>query len=256
MQSLPATASQPEILLIDDNQAMVGVLAVALKLKGYRVLEATDGETGLLLALDRRPELVVLDLDLPKLDGLHVCQELRRVHFDAPILMLTGRTQVHDRIVGLNAGADDYLPKPFDAQEFLARVNALLRRRQRHQHQTLVLELGPVQVDLAHKTATKDGQPLSLTRTEYALLDLLARNAGRPVSRETILDSVWGYDQFPSTRTVDTHVWRLRKKLGDDAGEPRWIKGIPGHGYALLLPEASPPRPADRPGLRSAPAQE
>ena len=238
----------PRVLVVDDDQAIVGVLSVCLKLNGYRVLEAGDGEAALNRALAERPDLVVLDLDLPKLDGLRVCNELRRLHFNAPILMLTGKARVQDRVLGLNAGADDYLPKPFDAQEFLARVNALLRRRERDRRQVLVLTFGDVRVDLARKTATKNDQPLLLTKTEYALLGLLAQNLGSPVSRETILDSVWGYARFPSTRTVDTHIWRLRKKLGDDGEQPRWLKGIPGQGYALTLPDEQPLSGEEPPG--------
>lgn len=223
----------PRILIVEDDKQVSLMLGLCLRQEGYRVLETFDGEAGLEVALEERPDLVVLDIDLPKLDGLTVCSELRRMRFDAPILMLTGRGLVDERVSGLDAGADDYLPKPFVAKEFVARLRALLRRRQRDANGRAVLGFGPVRVDLAQRVATRDGQPISLTKTEFALLDLLVSSHGAPVSRETMLDVVWGYTRFPSTRTVDTHIWRLRKKIGD-SGEPhRWIVGVAGEGYRL-----------------------
>lgn len=224
----------PRILVIEDDRALTVAVEICLKRSGYRVLHAADGETGLESALREQPNLVVLDIDLPKIDGLEVCRRLRMGTFDAPILMLTGRTMVDDRVTGLNAGADDYLTKPFEAREFLARINALLRRRRRAARPTTI-ELGEVRIDLERKTATRAGQPLALTKTEFALLDLLARHPGEPVSRDSILDVVWGYTRFPTTRTIDTHVWRLRKKLGDDSDPPRWLKPIHGRGYCLMV---------------------
>lgn len=225
----------PRILTIEDDKNVSSMLTMCLLRDGYRVIESFDGETGLELALQERPDLVVLDIDLPKIDGFRICSELRRMRFDAPILMLTGRGMVDERVTGLDSGADDYLLKPFVPQEFLARLRALLRRRQRDARARTVLEFGPVRVDLAQRSATRDGQPISLTKTEFALLELLASSEGAPVSRDTILDVVWGYTRFPSTRTVDTHIWRLRKKIGD-TGEPhRWLVGVPGEGYRLVL---------------------
>ena len=231
------TSPLARILVVDDNREMVGVVGMCLEHEGYRVIAASDGQQGLNLALEERPDLVVLDIEMPILDGIEVCRELRRLEFESPVLMLTGRALTGDKVAGLNAGADDYLAKPFELPEFLARVRALLRRRKREQQQVLVLDFGPVHVDLAQRTATRDGRPLPLTKTEYALLDLLAKNTGLLVSRETMLDVVWGYARFPSTRTVDTHIWRLRKKIGDDGEPPRWIKSIAGQGYCLLNPE-------------------
>ncbi|HYD83630.1 MAG TPA: response regulator transcription factor, partial [Opitutus sp.] len=191
------------------------------------------------------PDLVVLDVDMPVLTGLEVCQELRRLHFESPILMLTVRSQVDDKVAGLNAGADDYLSKPFEGRELIARVQALLRRWKREEQTRLTLEFGAVKVDLEKKTATRNGEPLSLTKTEYALLELLAKHPDQPVSRETMLDIAWGYARFPNTRTVDTHIWRLRKKIGDDGDEPRWIRRVHGQGYCLVTdPPASPAAPA------------
>lgn len=228
----------PRILIIEDDKNVSLMLSMCLRREGYRVIESFDGEKGLELALQERPDLVVLDIDLPKIDGYQICSELRRMQFQAPILMLTGRGQIDERVTGLDAGADDYLLKPFVPQEFLARLRALLRRQQRAVETKRVLMFGPVRVDLAQRSANRDGEPISLTKTEYALLELLASSHGQPVSRETILDVVWGYTRFPTTRTVDTHVWRLRKKLGDTGETHRWIVGVPGEGYRLMQDEA------------------
>lgn len=225
----------PRILVVDDDREFVHVVTFCLKCQGYRVIEAFDGKSGIDLAIRERPALVILDIGMPVLDGFKVCRELRRLNFESPILMLTGKSEIESRVGGLDAGADDYLVKPCDPRELLAKIRALLRKRQRTQFEATVLHLGSVQVDLAGKTALREGKPLPLTRTEYALLEILAKNAGRPVSRETILDVVCGCTRFPSTRTVDTHIWRLRKKIGDDGENPRWIKNIQGQGYCLVL---------------------
>jgi two-component system, OmpR family, response regulator MprA len=222
------------ILLVDDEPTIRQNMAIYLQRHGLRALVAPDGQTGLQIALEAQPDVVVLDVALPKLDGLKVCHRLRELHFAAPILMLTDRGHVEDRVIGLNAGADDYLAKPFDAAELLARIHALLRRSRRATTAP-VLELGATRVDLTNKTATRDGAPLALTKTEYAILELLAREPGRPVSRETMLDSVWGYSHPTNSRTIDTHIWRLRKKIGDDGDSPQWIQPVHGSGYRLVL---------------------
>lgn len=221
------------ILLVEDDVLFIDMVSLFLERKGYRVIKARDGRLGLETALKERPDLVVLDVELPTLTGFEVCAELRRLHFESPILMLTSRAEIDYRVSGLEAGADDYLPKPFEEREFLARIRALLRRRQRADLKSVTLRFGPVQVDLARRSATAEGEPLALTKTEYSVLDVLAKNAGQLVSRETLLDVVWGYARFPSTRTVDTHIWRLRKKIGDTGDTPRWIKGVKGQGYTL-----------------------
>lgn len=231
---------KPRILVIEDDRTMLSAIELSLKEQGYRVIEARDGNEGLTLALAQKPDLVVLDVLMPGLSGFELCRELRRLNFASPILMLTGLHHVDDRVKGLNAGADDYLPKPFSLRELYARVHALLRRNERDRQQRLVLAFDDLRVDLAHRTAVRHGQPVSLTKTEYALLDLLGQHAGEVVSRQTILDVVWGYTRFPSTRTVDTHVWRLRKKLGDGGDHPRWIQHVHGQGYLLKLDDLHP----------------
>jgi two-component system, OmpR family, response regulator MprA len=224
---------QPRILIVEDEENLSRMLEICLKRAGFRVLHAKDGETGLELALHERPDLVILDVQLPNLDGLAVCTRLRERSFVSPILMLTSKSMVQDRVTGLNAGADDYLVKPCSMEELLARVNALLRRHQRMTAVPSILQLGAIKIDLIQKTATRADRPLPLTKTEYALLQVLASHEGKPVSRENILNVVWGYTRIPTTRTVDTHIWRLRKKIGDDGESPRWIKLVHGSGYCL-----------------------
>jgi DNA-binding response OmpR family regulator len=223
----------PRVLVVDDDPEFREFVKICLEREGYRVLEATDGERGLHAALKENPDVVVLDIEMPRLKGVAVCAELRRLNSPSLILMLTSRKDVEHRITGLNSGADDYLPKPVDPGELLARIKALLRRQQRNEQRSLILQFGDVQVDLEKRMATRGVSPLKLTKTEFALLDLLARNPGKSVSRELILDSVWGYTYFPTTRTVDTHIYRLRKKLGDGGEQPKWIQRIQGEGYCL-----------------------
>lgn len=230
-------SSQPRILVVEDDRGVIQAIELALKDRGYRVMFAMDGKIGLETALRERPDLVILDVGLPTLDGVDVCRQLRQLQFDTPILMLTTKALVEDRVTGLNAGADDYLAKPFALAELYARINALLRRRRKEERPS-VIEFGDVRVDFGQKSATRAGKPLALTKTEYALLDLLARHAGQPVSRESMLDVVWGYTRFPTTRTIDTHIWRLRKKLGDDGDEPKWLRPVHGQGYCLRVSEA------------------
>ncbi len=226
-------STQARILVADDDPAMRAGIKLCLEGAGYRVLEAEDGGVGLQRTLEEKPALVVLDVMMPRLDGVTAAAELRRLGVTTPILMLTTRMEVEDRVSGLSAGADDYLGKPFDRRELLARVQALLRRDHRQVASRRLLRFNAVVVNLENRTAIRDGVPLALTRTEFALLDLLAKHLDAPVSREQMLDSVWGYTYFPSTRTVDTHIWRLRKKLGDSGDQPRWIQKAHGEGYIL-----------------------
>ncbi len=227
--------AQPRILVVEDEPELMTTVRLCLTGTGYRVLEAADGARGLEVALTESPDLVVLDVMMPGMNGFDVCAALRERKFAQPILMLTTRQEVSDRVKGLGLGADDYLGKPFDARELLARIHALLRRFQRANAQPPVLKFAQVIVDLGKQTATRKDKPLPLTKTEFAILELLASKPGEPVTREQLLASVWGYTYLPNTRTVDTHIWRLRKKLGDDGEEPHWIKSLPGRGYALCV---------------------
>lgn len=225
--------SKERILIVEDEYAMRRGLEDCLRAEGYRVLTAADGAEGLKQVLAEKPDLVLLDVMMPKLDGYAVCAELRRTGVEVPVLMLTAKGQVEDRVNGLDAGADDYLVKPFSTEELLARVRALLRRAQRAMKGVAVLQLGNVQVDLIKQTAMKGKQALVLSAKEFAMLRLLAEAEGEPVTREKFLDVVWGYGAFPTTRTVDNHIMSLRAKVEANPEAPRWIKTVHGVGYRL-----------------------
>jgi DNA-binding response OmpR family regulator len=223
------------LLIVEDELPMRTALQDALGAEGYRVLSAADGESGLRRALDEKPDLILLDIMMPKLDGYAVCSELRRRGNPVPILMLTAKGQIEDRVTGLDAGADDYLVKPFSTEELLARVRALLRRTQRQALAPSQLKLGEVRIDLIRQTATRSKRPLHFTAKEFAMLRLMADAPGEPVSRERFLDLVWGYTAFPTTRTVDNHMASLRAKIEPDPEAPRWLKTVHGVGYKLEL---------------------
>jgi len=172
---------------------------------------------------------------MPKLDGYGVCAQLRRLSNHVPVLMLTAKGQVEDRVTGLDAGADDYLVKPFSTEELLARVRALLRRFQRLTQSATKLKLGDVEIDLARQTAVARKKPVYLTAKEFAMIRLLAETPGEPVSRERFLDVVWGYASYPTTRTVDNHIASLRAKIEADPDAPRWIRTVHGVGYKLEM---------------------
>jgi len=224
------------ILIIEDELPMRTALQDVLQAEGYRTLSAADGETGLQRAFEQKPDLILLDIMLPKLDGYSLCAELRRMSNQVPVLMLTAKGQVEDRVAGLDAGADDYLVKPFSTEELLARVRALLRRVQRQSHSPTTLKLGEVEIDLLRQTARRGKKALHLTAKEFAMLRLMAETPDEPVSRDRFLDVVWGYGAFPTTRTVDNHVASLRGKIEPNPDEPRWIKTVHGVGYKLNAP--------------------
>lgn len=223
------------ILIIEDERPMRTALADTLSAEGYRVLSAADGAAGLDQALAEKPDLILLDVMMPKLDGFAVCAELRRLGLVTPVLMLTAKGQIGDRVNGLDAGADDYLVKPFSMDELLARIRALLRRTTKPGRGVGQLQFGDVRVDLVRQSATKGRQLLHLTAKEFAILRLLAEADGEPVSRERFLDAVWGYAAFPTTRTVDNHIASLRSKLEREPGKPRFLKTVHGVGYRLEL---------------------
>ncbi|MCI0534282.1 MAG: response regulator transcription factor [Verrucomicrobiales bacterium] len=223
------------ILIIEDERPMRTALQDCLEAEDYRVLTASDGESGLQRAFAEKPDLILLDVMMPKLDGFALCAELRRLANPVAVLMLTAKGQVQDRVTGLDAGADDYLVKPFSTEELLARVRALLRRTGRPGRATPALVLGDVQIDFVKQTATRRGKPLHLTAKEFAMLRLLAESPREPVSRERFLDLVWGYAAFPTTRTVDNHIASLRSKIELNPDQPRWIKTVHGVGYRLEL---------------------
>jgi DNA-binding response OmpR family regulator len=221
------------ILIIEDETPMRTALADLLTAEGYRTLTAANGESGLKRALAEKPDLILLDVMMPKLDGFAVCAELRRLTIDVPILMLTAKSQIEDRVNGLDVGADDYVVKPFSSEELLARVRAVLRRAERKVKARSKLRLGDIEIDLPRQIATRGRKTVPLTAKEFAMLRLLAEAEGEPVSRERFLDVVWGYGAFPTTRTVDNHIASLRAKLELNQDSPRWIKTVHGVGYKL-----------------------
>jgi DNA-binding response OmpR family regulator len=229
----PRSSIGSRILIIEDERAMRVALEDCLVAEGYRVLSATDGANGLDRALKEKPDLILLDIMMPRLDGFSLCAELRRLSNPVPVLMLTARSQVEDRVAGLDAGADDYLIKPFSTRELLARVRALLRRVQQPDKVVRHLTLGPVQIDLLRQTSFRGRTPIHLTAREFAMLRLLAEADGQPVTRERFLDVVWGYTAFPTTRTVDNHIAGLRARIEPDPEQPRYIKTVHGVGYRL-----------------------
>ena len=223
----------PRILIVEDEPPMQMALRDMLTAEGYRILIAADGESGLNQGIAEKPDLILLDVMLPKLDGYAVCSELRRLDIATPVLMLTAKAQVHDRVTGLDSGADDYLVKPFSTDELLARVRALLRRAQAPRRCVATITLRPILIDLVRMTAHRGAEPVHLSAREFAMLRLLAEAEGEPVTRERFLELVWGHTAFPTTRTVDNHVAGLRAKLEPDPDAPRWILTVHGVGYKL-----------------------
>jgi len=223
------------ILIIEDELPMRTALRDVLQAEGYRVLAAANGEEGLERALADKPDLILLDLMMPRIDGYTVCGELRRLSNPVPILMLTAKGQVEDRVKGLDVGADDYLVKPFSTAELLARVRAVLRRVQRARKALRTLALGDVRLDFVQQKAWRGKTPLHLTTKEFAVLRLLAEADGEPVSRDRFLDAVWGYTSFPTTRTVDMHIASLRGKIEKNPEAPRFIQTVHGVGYRLSM---------------------
>lgn len=220
------------VLIVEDDPNTTEIVGIYLRRDGHKVLMAADGLEGLRLAREARPDLVVLDLMLPGLDGMEVCRILRE-ESEVPIVILTARVEEEDRLAGLNLGADDYLTKPFSPRELAARVRAVLRRTARDALEQGILELaqGDVKVDLRHHAAYLKGTPLSLTPTEFRLLALLMREPGRTFTREQIIERAFGYDFDGFDRTVDAHVSNLRRKLEADPEKPHYIHTIYGIGY-------------------------
>jgi DNA-binding response OmpR family regulator len=222
------------ILIIEDEPDLLRGLALNLKAEGYNVLTASRGDAGVEQALRERPELILLDIMLPGMNGLDVCRELRRRGFDAPIIMLTARAEEMDRVVGLEIGADDYVTKPFGLRELLARIRVRLRRHAPVAEGGSKLRFGAVEVDFDKHEALRQGKRIDLTAKEFEVLRLLARHRGEIVTRDRLLEEVWGYESYPTTRTVDNHILRLRQKLEEDPSDPRYILSIYGEGYKFV----------------------
>ena len=229
-QYQPAALMKTKILVVDDEPDALDLIQYNLKAAGFDVVTAADGEEALRKARATQPNLVILDVMLPEVDGLEVCKTLRREPVTAaiPIIMLTAKAGEIDRVLGLELGADDYVTKPFSPRELVLRVKALLRRRIPEEPHSERLDFGELQIDIPRHEVLVDGKPVELTATEFKLLNVLAERRGRVQSRETLLRDVWEYDSLIDTRTVDTHMRRLRDKLGKAA---HYLDTVRGVGY-------------------------
>jgi len=225
------------VLLVEDEESITTPLREALAREGFDASVASTAADALALAQELDPDVVLLDVMLPDGSGLDVCRELRRTS-RVPILMLTARGEEADRIVGLELGADDYVTKPFSAREVVARIRAVLRRTDgaAPAESGDALDVGELRVDPASRTASLGGEPLELSRKEFDVLALLARDAGRVVTRQRLLEEVWETTWFGSTKTLDVHVSALRRKLGDDPAAPRYLHTVRGVGFRLAAP--------------------
>jgi DNA-binding response OmpR family regulator len=230
-----AAPAHGTVLVVDDEPTIVEVVARYMRRAGYETIEAGDGLEALQLAAARRPDLIVLDVMLPGIDGIEV---MRRLHETGgrpmPVILLTARGEESDRLVGLRRGADDYVVKPFSPAELVARVDAVLRRvAPADEEGPAPIEAGPLVIDPAARTARLEGEEVALTQREFDLLAFLAARPGRVFSRDQLMEEVWEYPFFSDTSTVTVHVRRLRAKLGDDPSEPRFIETVWGVGYRL-----------------------
>lgn len=221
------------VLVVDDEKTLVKALTFNLEKEGFRVEQAYNGEEALQKVFELKPDIVVLDLMLPEVDGFEVCRRIRK-KLDVPIIMLTARSEDIDKVLGLELGADDYLTKPFNSRELVARIKAILRRSVvRDEESKKQIQIGRLQIDLLQHRVRLDGKEVGLTAKEFALLSYLSANAGNVYSREQLLEQVWGYDYYGDVRTVDVHIRHLREKLEEDPGNPVLIITVWGTGYKI-----------------------
>lgn len=228
----------PTILIVEDERDMANALRNAFEHEGFDVLVAYDGDTGLELALSARAQVILLDLMLPGRDGMEICREVRARGLSTPVIMLTARGQIEDRVAGLELGADDYVTKPFSVRELIARVRARLRGNGRqngaHSDTARRVRIGDVTVDFSQYCVFRGSDRQKLTDREVTVLRMLLAHPNEVISRERLLDEVWGYDSYPTTRTVDTFIYRLRKKIEDDPKDPRHLMTVHGAGYRFV----------------------
>jgi len=222
------------ILIVEDEPAMVTGLRDNFEYEGYEVISAEDGVAGIERALADDPDLVVLDVMMPRMSGLEVCKQLKAKRPSLPIIMLTARGQEIDKVVGLELGADDYVTKPFSVRELMARVKAVLRRVSPPASAPEVYRFSDVEVNLRSHEVRRAGTPVELSAKEFALLVYFLSHPAETLSRDRLLDAVWGYENYPSTRTVDTHILHLRQKLEPNPEEPRLILTVHGSGYKFV----------------------
>ena len=224
-----------KILIIEDEEDLVKGLRINLVDEGYEVDYALNGKEGLVKAMDDKPDLILLDIMLPGMNGLEICKELRQNKMDIPILMLTAKGEEIDKVVGLEIGADDYISKPFSIRELLARVKAHLRRENRGGESIPeVVQLESMRIDFAHYKIIRKDSEIDLTSLEVDVLRYLIGQDGKVVSRDDLLDKIWGYEKFPTTRTIDNHILKLRKKIENDPAHPEYILSVYGEGYRFI----------------------
>jgi len=222
------------ILVVEDEPNMVAGLRDNFEFEGYEVVTAPDGVAGLERALSESPDLVILDVMMPRLNGLEVCKQLKAKRPGLPIIMLTARGQEVDKVVGLELGADDYVTKPFSIRELLARVKAVLRRAKPATKQQERYAFGEIELDTRSCQVSRKGRPMEFSSKEFELLKYFVSHPGETLSRDRLLEEVWGYDRFPTTRTVDAHIVRLRQKVELKPDEPRFILTVHGTGYKFV----------------------
>ncbi len=225
----------PDILIVEDEKDLADGLEINLSTEGYRVFKVTEGDAVMNLVIQKSPDLILLDILLPDMSGLDVCRELREKGLAVPIIMLTAKNEEIDRVVGLELGADDYVTKPFSMRELLARIRVHLRRQPSHSREGLRrYRFGDVEIEFDKFSARRHDEPMDLTPKEFDILRLLISCRGEVVTRDRLLDVVWGYDVYPTTRTVDNHILKLRKKLEKDPASPKHILSIYGEGYQFV----------------------
>lgn len=237
MSPTRATGNKPRpetVLIVEDDCALRDGLAMNLRMQGYTVLTAADGEQGMQQAFDARPSLLILDIMMPCWTGLDILDELRKRGSDVPVLILSARGTTHDKVEGLNLGADDYMTKPFDLPELIARVEVMLRRKRSADENRPPLRFGDVTIGVAGRSVRVDGNDVELSAKEFDLLRLLAESPGQVFTRDDILEHVWGWDYEGTARTVDNFVAALRKKLGGRKRKAQYIRTVPRIGYKLV----------------------
>jgi DNA-binding response OmpR family regulator len=230
----PNAGKKTRILIVEDEPAMVAGLRDNFEYEGYEVISASDGVAGLDRAVADDPDLVVLDVMMPRMSGLDVCKQLKTRRPSLPIIMLTARGQEIDKVVGLELGADDYVTKPFSIRELMARVKAVLRRVSPQALAAEVYRFSDIEVSIRSNEVRRAGKLVDLSAKEFALLAYFISNPAETLSRDRLLDAVWGYENYPNTRTVDTHIVHLRQKLEPNPEEPRFILTIHGSGYKFV----------------------
>ena len=223
------------VLIVEDDSSLLFGLKKNLQFEGYEVLTASDGEAGLGLAVDERPDLIILDVMLPRMNGFEVCEVLRSNKVETPVIFLTGKALESDKVTGLTLGGDDYMTKPFSVAELLARIQTVLRRVNASEGEKLTI--GPLELDLSGRSVLLEGKEVNLTTKEFELLCFMARNIGKVLPRERILQKVWGYNYYGTARTIDNFINRLRQKIEENPLKPRFLLTVRGVGYKFRPPQ-------------------